>query len=82
MPAKGNKSAIDLYIIDQVRAKRLAANLSQLDLAFALGVSLGFIGHIESPRYTAKYNIEHINKLAEIFDCSVKDFFPDRSLKS
>ena len=80
MPVKGNKSEIHLYVIEQVRKKRFECNMSQADMAYKLGVSLGFVGQIESLNYTAKYNIEHINKLAQIFACSVKDFFPDKAL--
>lgn len=45
-----------------------------------LDVSFGFIGNIENPKYSAKYNLNHINKLAFIFECSPKDFLPLKAL--
>jgi len=59
---------------------RLKANLSQKDLAFELDLSVGFLGHIESPKKPAKYNLNHLNKLAVIFNCSPKDFLPEKSI--
>lgn len=75
------KSEIDTYVINKVREMRLKANYSQADLAFKLDISYAFIGHVESPNFRAKYNLNHINKLAEIFDCSPRDFLPERALK-
>jgi transcriptional regulator with XRE-family HTH domain len=51
--------------------------MSQVDLAFRLGVSYGFIGQVESINYPAKYNINHLDKLASVFSCSPKDFLPE-----
>lgn len=69
---------IEQYIIEQVRSLRAERGISQTDLAFALGVSKGFIGAVENPKQRAKYNIEHLNKLAIIFNCKFADFFPDQ----
>lgn len=74
------KSEIDLYVIDKVKEYRLKAGISQAKLATELDKSLSFIGAIESPRYRAKYNIHHLNELAKLFKCSIKDFFPDRPI--
>lgn len=73
-------SKIDLYVIDQVKAMREEKNLSQADLAFELGVSVGFIGQVESHRYPAHYNLKHLNELARILKCSPKDFLPKKTL--
>lgn len=75
------KSKIDLYVINEVKKKRVAKGFSQLMLANELGVSVGFIGSVESERYPTHYNIQHLNKLAIILDCSVGDFFPVKPLK-
>jgi len=61
-----------------VRQKREERNLSQSELAAHLDVSNGFIGQAESPNSPTKYNLNHLNKLAIIFKCSVKDFIPDK----
>ncbi|ATP56228.1 transcriptional regulator [Pedobacter ginsengisoli] len=74
------KSEIDIYVINKVRELRIAAGISQADLALALDLSVGFIGHIESPKYRAKYNLSHLNRLATILNCSIKDFFPELPL--
>ncbi|MDB5288429.1 MAG: family transcriptional regulator [Mucilaginibacter sp.] len=75
------KSDIEAYVINKVKEKREALNLSQSELAAELNVSNGFIGQVESSKYPAKYNLNHLNKLAIIFKCSVKDFIPDTPLK-
>jgi len=74
------KSKLDLYVINKVKEKRLANGWSQLDLAVEIGVSSGFIGQIESPKYPTKYSIEQINHLAKAFNCSPKDFFPSKPI--
>jgi transcriptional regulator with XRE-family HTH domain len=70
------KSRIELYVIQKVKELREKNGLNQAELAFKLDVSLGFIGQVESSNYPAKYNLNHLNKLAEIFSCSPKDFLP------
>ena len=67
---------IEQFVIEKVKEKRIELNLSQADLASQLNVSNGFIGKVESPKYLAKYNLNHINALATIFNCSPTDFLP------
>jgi hypothetical protein len=74
------KNKVDLYVIDRVKEKRLEKDLSQADLAYELGMSVGFIGKVESPKYTTHYNIKHLNDLAKILKCSPQDFLPKRPL--
>jgi ribosome-binding protein aMBF1 (putative translation factor) len=74
------KSKIDSYIVNKVREMRLKNNLSQTDIAVHLNLSVGFVGHIESPKFRAKYNTIHINELAKLFDCSPKEFLPEKPL--
>jgi transcriptional regulator with XRE-family HTH domain len=73
-------TAIEQYVIDKVKEKRLAKKISQANLARMLEVSEGFIGNIENPNYRDKYNLNHLNELAKIFKCSPKDFLPDKPL--
>lgn len=75
------KSRIELFVIQKVKEKREREGMTQADLAFKLDVSLGFIGQVESSNYPAKYNLNHLNQLAEIFNCSPKDFLPENTLK-
>jgi transcriptional regulator with XRE-family HTH domain len=74
------KSKIDQYVITQVKEKRIERKLSQADLAFELGMSVGFIGKVESIKYAAHYNIRHLNDLARILKCSPQEFLPKKSL--
>lgn len=67
---------IEQFIIDKVKEKRKKLGISQAQLAYSMDVSEGFIGNVESPKYRAKYNINHLNELAKIFKCSPKDFLP------
>lgn len=52
--------------------------MTQDDLADLLGVSKGFIGNVESPKYIDKYSTAQLNKLARIFKCSPRDFLPEK----
>jgi predicted transcriptional regulator len=74
------KSKIDWYIITRIREMRLKDALGQEDIALHLEVSTGYIGHIESPNFKAKYTTVQINELAKLFKCSPKDFMPDKPL--
>lgn len=73
-------SAIDKYIIEQVKAKRKEKGISQSQLAFELDMSNGFIGKIESGKYGKKYNPTQLNEIARILSCSPKDFMPGEPL--
>ena len=75
------KVNIEQYVIDKVKEKRLKMNISQAELARLMDVSEGFIGNIENPNYRAKYNLNHLNELAKILQCSPKDFIPDKPLQ-
>lgn len=74
------KSKIEIYVINVARELRIENKMTQAELAYKLGVSEGFIGKIESEKFSSKYNLNHINKLAQIFNCSPKVFFPDNCL--
>ncbi len=73
-------SDIDQFVIEKVKEKRIKLKLSQAQLAYYLEVSEGFIGNVESSNYRAKYNLNHLNELAKIFECSPKDFLPKEPL--
>ena len=71
-----SKSKIEKYVIERVKDKRIASGFSQAYLADLIDVTPGFIGKAESPKYLTKYNLNHINKLAIIFNCSPQEFLP------
>lgn len=75
------KTDIEAYVINKVKEKREQHNLSQSELAVQLNVSNGFIGQAESSNSPTKYNLNHLNSLAVIFKCSIKDFIPDQPFK-
>ena len=74
------KAKIDQFVINMVKEKRLDKNISQADLAYELGISVGFIGKIESTKYPSHYNVKHLNQLAKILECSPQDFLPKKPL--
>jgi ribosome-binding protein aMBF1 (putative translation factor) len=63
-----------------VKDKRIKEGLSQIVLSQKLNMSDSFVGHVETPKRRAKYNINHINALAKIFKCSPKDFMPEKPM--
>lgn len=77
---EGNKiSTIDQYIIDFVIKLRDKKKLKQEDIATILEVKRTFITNIESANNRAKYNLVHIDKLADHFGLSPRDFLPEKS---
>lgn len=75
------RSPIQQYIIDRVREKRQAKCMSQEKLSIALGFeSQGYISKIESQNYDDHYNIDHLNEIAKIFNCSSREFWPEKPL--
>jgi len=80
MPVANAKSKVDWYLVNRVKEMRVEKKMSQEALAAYLGVTRGFIGHIESPKFPAKYNTTQLNQLAKIFKCSPKDFWPEKPI--
>ena len=71
---------IEQYVIDQIRVIRNDRGFSQTKLSVYMGLSEKFVGNVESTKTSDKYNLNHLNKIAEILDCSMKDFFPEKPL--
>lgn len=74
------KSRIEQFVINKVKEIRTSKGFSQEDIARFLDTTRGFIGQIESLKHTAKYNINHLNTLADEMGVSIKDFFPEKPL--
>ncbi|SOD12381.1 helix-turn-helix domain-containing protein [Pedobacter xixiisoli] len=72
--------SIDDYVIAKVKELRLKKGFSQIYIANELNVSVGFIGMVESSKYTNHYNLKHLNKLAIVLGCSPRDFLPEKPL--
>lgn len=73
-----NISAIEQYVIDFVIKLRIKHKLRQEDIAIILGVDRTFVTNAENPDMPAKYNLLHIDKLADHFQLSPKDFLPEK----
>ncbi|MEJ5092351.1 hypothetical protein GEO21_20160 [Sphingobacterium faecium] len=54
--------------------------LNQADIATIIGVNRVFVTNVENPANRAKYNIDHINLLADHFGMSPKDFLPEKAM--
>jgi len=74
-------SAIEQHVIDFVIELRNKHNLKQEDIATIIGVKRSFITNVESVKNRAKYNLNHIDKLADHFGLSPKDFLPEKANK-
>lgn len=78
--AENNLTPIEQHIVDYIYKLRIEKNLTQEDIANIINVSQSFIATIENPNSRAKYNLNHINKLADHFGLSPQDFLPKKAL--
>lgn len=69
---------IEDYVIQKVKTMRVERGWSQRELADYLNVNHSFISDCESPKRWQKYNLNHINTLARLFECPFADFFPEK----
>lgn len=72
-------SAIEQHVIDFVLELRIKNNLSQDDIATIIGTKRSFISNVESQKNRAKYNLNHIDKLADHFGLSPRNFLPEKA---
>ncbi|MGH7238489.1 MAG: helix-turn-helix domain-containing protein [Candidatus Saccharimonadales bacterium] len=72
---------IEQYVIERIKKIRIEKGFSQRRLENEADFPNGFIGRIESPKWRVKYNLNHLNKIAKVLKCSIKDFFPEKPLK-
>jgi len=69
-----NKEVLSFYkkIGENVKEARISANISQLDLALAIGIkSVAFYSNCESVRYNKHFNLEHIYKISKVLNMSI-----------
>lgn len=74
------RNEIEIYAIEQVRRIRLEKGISQSLLSFGIGVSKGFVGQVESPNGSSKYNLKHLNDIAKFLGCNLTALLPERPL--
>ncbi len=77
---KMSKTAIELEIIELIRKKRKSNKLSQAKIAKILNVTPGYIGQIEVKDSPSMYSYNQLNQLAIYFDCSPREFIPEKPL--
>ena len=80
MPGQEKITPIEQYVIDFVRKLRTERRLTQGDIGNIIGASQVFIANVESSNNRAKYNLSHINMLADHFGFSPRDFLPEKAL--
>ncbi|MGN6639742.1 MAG: helix-turn-helix domain-containing protein [Mucilaginibacter sp.] len=71
---------IEEHVIEFVRKLRIDQHLTQEDIGTIIGVKQTFIANIENPNHKAKYNLKHIDLLADHFGLSPREFLPEKSL--
>ena len=71
-------TAIERYIIEAVKKKRLEAGINPTKLSLELGLVANFVGCIENYIKGYKYNSNHLNELAKILNCKISDFYPEK----
>lgn len=81
MEDKSGKSKIDQFVVDFVTKLRNDNKLDQEDIGTIIGTTRTFITNIENGESRAKYNLKHINLLADHFGISPRDFLPDKAFK-
>lgn len=76
MDNKPHATDVDAYLIEKVKELRTKKGISQAKLALALDVSVGYIGHVESPKDRTKYSLSMLPKLAVALECDYADLLP------
>lgn len=71
---------IEQYVIDYVLKLRKERKLTQGDIATIIGATPAFIGNVENRKNRAKYNLKHINSLADHFGLEIWNFLPKHPL--
>lgn len=69
------KSDYQNEIINRIRQSRLSKNVSQANLAAAIGVSTGQIGNIETPTRTHKYTLAQLSIVCDELGISLEVLF-------
>lgn len=77
---ESNLTPIEQHVVDYIYKLRVDRNLTQEDIATIINVSQSFIATIENPNSRAKYNLNHINAIADHFGISPQDFLPKEPL--
>ena len=71
-----NLTSIDLFIIEAVKKRREALNITPNKLSVMIGLNWNFIYRIETLEYKEKYTPHQLNEIAKVLNCKIADFFP------
>ena len=71
---------LELYVIQKVKKERLLRSISQDKLSLLMGLSKKFVSKVENINRTEKYNLNHLNKIAAVFNCSMRDLIPEKPM--
>lgn len=71
---------IEQYIIDVTISLRHKFNLKQSDIGKIINTKTSFVGNVENYNNPAKYNLKHINALANYFNLTPRYFLPEKPL--
>jgi transcriptional regulator with XRE-family HTH domain len=78
---KSALSQIEQYVVDYVIKLRKKHNLTQSDIGVIINTKGSFVSNVENINNRAKYNLNHINALADHFDLSPEDFVPKKAFR-
>ena len=67
---------IEQYVIKRVKEIRVEKGISQAKLAHLIDLSVGFVGNVENPKHIAKWNLNHLERIAKVLEVSMREFFP------
>jgi len=69
-------------VSDNVKARRMAVGMSQLDLALKLGIkSVAFYSNCENLRYGKHFNLEHVYKLSKALDVDLSKLLKENTYR-
>jgi transcriptional regulator with XRE-family HTH domain len=76
------KREIDNYVSDILKRKRHEKGWTQQQLSDYTGgyITKSFLNSLENINSTDHLNVHHINLFAEVFDCSPRDFLPEKPI--
>ncbi len=76
MQKESPKSEIEQFVIKRVKEIRMDEGISQAKLAYLIDLSVGFVGNVENPKHVAKWNLNHLEKIAKVLGVSMREFLP------
>ena len=72
---------IEQFSVDAVTELRKKNKITQQRLSEIIGTTPAFIGNVENKKNLAKYNLSHLNVIADFFNVSPQEFLPQFALK-